>query len=196
MVRGTLVALSSLVAVLALVIATPVPEYDIPKGLEIRNSELDPRGAEVWVAKVVTGMAAVMGIWFGLCQAQEGEMMANFTKSTHSALRKEFPDKNIMFVHAKHSQNFVNSVHYHYELDLQCFWRKAGYDAYVFDSGDFELKGDGGFENWAFSGNHNWDHGRKIHFEPIVRGVYSKNFFHTYLLQIWQFPIHDLVADF
>jgi len=56
-------------------------------------------------------------------------------------------------VYPKHTANFQGSV----QSQLLCACpntkQTLAYDCYVFDSGDFELQGDGGYLNWAFTGS-------------------------------------------
>lgn len=49
--------------------------------------------------------------------------------------------------------DLYGGVHEHVELDLTDSLGTMGYEIWVFDYGTFELVGDGGYENWAISGN-------------------------------------------
>ena len=84
-------------------------------------------------------------------QAHDAE--ANFTQSMLADLRGRYPDRNVLIYHDTDTQtNLVNGVHKHVECDLGLGFTQ-GYEVWLFDSGDFTRAGDGGFINWAFSGN-------------------------------------------
>ncbi len=90
-----------------------------------------------------------------------------FTQSTAAQLRKNYPDKNVMVVHGNHdASGLVNSVHNHVELPVQVPNTK-GYETYVFDYGDFNMMGDGGFINWCFMGNFDRTGAGRVSFHPI-----------------------------
>jgi len=64
------------------------------------------------------------------------------------------PHKNVMIVYPAHdASKLVNCA----TSILECKCPNSGitmtYQCYVFDSGPFTLKGDGGYLNWAFAGN-------------------------------------------
>ena len=62
--------------------------------------------------------------------------------------------KNIMIVYVDHdASQLVNSKFSQLECQCPNSGIKLSYDCYVFDSGPFTLKGDGGYLNWAFCGN-------------------------------------------
>ena len=76
-----------------------------------------------------------------------------FTQNMCDQLRATFPSKNIMIVHSNYSANLVNAQKAHVECPVT--WpRTQGYTCIGFDSGIFQLKGDGGFENWCYNGNY------------------------------------------
>jgi hypothetical protein len=183
MARLSSAALFCLFALLALVKATPVPESLVVKNesekstLTIEGRDGDDGVLEDIVSVIVdvgSDLYTVVKGMVGGCNSM-AEIKAQFTKSTVAALQQKFPDKNVLIVHPAYTENLVNAKKVHYDLDLDCVFIVPGYDAFVFDSGDFELKGDRGFENWAFLGNYVWDpksNGNSIHFDPIVRGMY------------------------
>ncbi|KAL9620055.1 MAG: hypothetical protein Q9160_005345 [Pyrenula sp. 1 TL-2023] len=77
-----------------------------------------------------------------------------FTRRTVSALRKTYPDKNIVMYHNPESiADFDNDVHTHVEKELM-LGTTQGYEIHVFDKGTFWLAGDGGYENWMTDGNY------------------------------------------
>lgn len=64
---------------------------------------------------------------------------------------RAFPDKNCIVCHSPHVRSLNGMVHDHIELPQKV--GTIGYEIYVFDDGEFTNLGDGGFNNWAFSGN-------------------------------------------
>lgn len=48
----------------------------------------------------------------------------------------------------------MNGYHQHVELPLTDSLGTMGYEVWVFESGTFELVGDGGYENWCFNGDY------------------------------------------
>ncbi|KAI7364990.1 hypothetical protein KC354_g5235 [Hortaea werneckii] len=91
---------------------------------------------------------------FGAIQSNKSdqEFRNSWTQSTLSQVSSQNSGRNIMIVYPNHTQNFVNSQQS--TLPCQCpSGNTITYTCYVFDSGDFELKGDGGYLNWAFTGN-------------------------------------------
>lgn len=92
---------------------------------------------------------------------QVGSVVSNFhdqnidrsdaTQAIVKFLLETYPTKNCMVVHSQYFQNFEGAVKIHFELP-QTFGT-IGYDIFVFDKGNFELLGDGGFINWCFGGN-------------------------------------------
>src|SRR5436190_22860347 len=76
-----------------------------------------------------------------------------FTQKTVNKMRQNHHEFNVMVVHSAFHQSFQGSVtHVHYELPLHGT-RTQGYEVFTFKSGEFQLDGDGGFENWCFGGN-------------------------------------------
>jgi hypothetical protein len=84
---------------------------------------------------------------------KEEEKLEEFTQGMVNELADEFPDKNILIVadNKKYTRSFQGEVHEKAYCDLS-LGRKWGFDTFVFDTGSFELQGDGGFRNWAFKG--------------------------------------------
>ncbi len=87
--------------------------------------------------------------------ANQHSVESHFTQTTVSKLREHYPTMNVVVFHNQHSvTDFQGGNHTHYELDigsiLGIIHRTQGYEIWVFDSGDFELAGDGGFINWCF----------------------------------------------
>ena len=84
--------------------------------------------------------------------AMDKEMEPRFTQKVVDDLVKKNPGKNVIIYHAQCSKtNFKNSQHQHVEVNLATAGTK-GYEVHVFESGTFDLCGDGGYRNWAFTG--------------------------------------------
>ena len=84
--------------------------------------------------------------------AKDRDMEPRFTQGVVDDLAKKNPGKNVIIFHAQCSKtNFKNSQHKHVEVNLATSGTK-GYEILIFESGTFDLCGDGGFRNWAFSG--------------------------------------------
>ena len=91
---------------------------------------------------------------------EEKRVERAFTQAIISNLVGNLPNWNYIVYHNEGSRhNFVDSYHKFVELDLGCFGTTKGYDIYAFDSGNFTLAGDGGFENWCFNGLYHRDPG-------------------------------------
>jgi hypothetical protein len=77
-----------------------------------------------------------------------------YTQALVAELISENPGRNVLMYHNKDSQfNSGNIVYRDYvECDIH-FHMTQGYEVYVFDTGTFNLAGDGGYINWAFMGN-------------------------------------------
>ncbi|KAJ9612273.1 hypothetical protein H2200_003870 [Cladophialophora chaetospira] len=91
--------------------------------------------------------------------ANQHAVESNFTQTTVDKLRDHYPTMNVMVFHNQDSYtDFNGGNHTHYELDigsiLGIIHRTQGYEIWVFDSGDFELAGDGGYVNWCFDGDY------------------------------------------
>ncbi|KAJ3505030.1 hypothetical protein NLJ89_g7627 [Agrocybe chaxingu] len=94
-----------------------------------------------------------------------------FTKSTVSTMRSRYSEFNWIICHTAHSHLWsgnrgVDWEHWHHELDVYGAGT-IGYEIYWARSGVFSLNGDGGFENWAYTGNvQKLDGGRVLYFSP------------------------------
>jgi hypothetical protein len=125
----------------------------------------------IGVGDAITIVSVVQGIYAGLKAAFAGiNFVGNeihneeiaFTQQFVGRLSAKFPNKNIMVVHPAHTANFVNSTTGFVELPLVHRVQfqggdgvpTQGYNWYVFDSGTFKLEGDGGFENYCYTGNY------------------------------------------
>ena len=114
-------------------------------------------------ASAIAGMA---GVVVGLVQALMGankdlhEAQSNFTKMYLDTMGPKHPTKNILITCVAHDRNFVNE--FHEVADLSVWFGDIKYDCYIFDSGEFTLKGDGGWINWAFTGSYDRDGGHVV----------------------------------
>jgi hypothetical protein len=135
--------------------------------------ERNPGAAIAAIIQTVSFVGLLIGLIAAICLDGEQNIMSKWTKSSIVELHKQFPDKNVFIAHTKYEyRNLQGWDKAHYELDTKCFGRTKGYDIFVFDSGEFELKGDGGWANWAFVGNRDWTPGSsKVVFKPINRGT-------------------------
>ncbi|KAI0160432.1 hypothetical protein GGR57DRAFT_519312 [Xylariaceae sp. FL1272] len=138
------------------------PVAPLQHGLETRQWQAIVDGIRKIVEEVVSHLLSD-------CVNDQAEMGA-FTRSVVSSLRQEYPDKNVIVVHGEHRwTNTVGLVHFHRELDLNCFYTTQGYEVYILDEGIFERLRDGGAQNWLFNGNYDWNGDRTVHFYPLVR---------------------------
>jgi hypothetical protein len=88
--------------------------------------------------------------------AADRKKRENWLSSTIDKLRAKHPHFNFVLVDSKHKINFQGVQgkdwgHKRHTLGIS-FGRHVGYDIYWFKAGTFILLGDGGFENWSFSG--------------------------------------------
>jgi len=83
----------------------------------------------------------------------------SFTKNTVATLRQKHPTYNFVICHTKHRTKFDGKAgkewyHDHRELKMGFpVGTTIGYEIYGFKSGEFTRQGDGGWLNWAYTGN-------------------------------------------
>ena len=99
------------------------------------------------VGGIISGVAGLVSN-----NSNDQNFRNGWTQSQLGPLATANPNKNIMIVFPPHDQNFTRSQ-YSQLLCKTPSGQTLSYDCYVFDAGDFTLKGDGGFLNWAFQGN-------------------------------------------
>lgn len=119
-----------------------------------------PLPPEVILLSLTERIAVELVYEIGLAVFVDPINMAIFTQGACETIQREYPDKNVMIVHSGFNFSLFGPVHCHYELPLQPiggFARTQGYEVYTFDSGTFNLTGDGGFQNWCFSGSYTLD---------------------------------------
>ncbi|MCJ1438130.1 hypothetical protein MMC27_007517 [Xylographa pallens] len=117
----------------------------------------------VYIGQVVG--ALILGLVEGIDDSDH-KAEAQFTQNMCDQLRAAFPSKNIMIVHPSYTANFVNAQQAHVECPIT--WpRTQGYTCIGFDSGSFQLQGDGGFENYCYNGNYTNNGNGSVTFHPI-----------------------------
>ncbi|MCJ1328675.1 hypothetical protein MMC10_005352 [Thelotrema lepadinum] len=99
--------------------------------------------------------AAFGGITSAVNNNKEDQNFRNgWTQQQLGEVSSKNPGKNIMIVYVKHdASKLVNSQMSQIECDCPASKSKLSYSCYIFDSGPFQLQGDGGYLNWAFTGN-------------------------------------------
>ncbi|KAF8152611.1 hypothetical protein B0H34DRAFT_861806 [Crassisporium funariophilum] len=80
-----------------------------------------------------------------------------FTKGIVTAGRRDHPEFNWVCCHTSHTIHWdgtrgVDWGHYHEEYDIK-LGGTIGYEIYWARAGTFARHGDGGYLNWAYSGN-------------------------------------------
>lgn len=81
------------------------------------------------------------------------EFRNGWTQQQLTTVSGQNAGKNIMIVLPKHTETFQGSKQQQLLCQTPNDKQTLSYDCYIFDSGDFELQGDGGYLNWAFTGN-------------------------------------------
>jgi len=94
---------------------------------------------------------------------------SEYTQRMVKRLRAKHPQKNVIVYHNKVGSKFTvaNGAHFHEELGLIGV-ETMGYEVWVFDSGHFKRHGDGGYNNWAYSGKYTAsDDGKTVDFQKM-----------------------------
>ncbi|KAF6751843.1 hypothetical protein DFP72DRAFT_906294 [Ephemerocybe angulata] len=93
-----------------------------------------------------------------------------FAKELVSYAAGKWTEFNWIICHSAHSYLWMGArgtdyEHWHYELDV---WGAGtiGYELYWAKEGFFSLNGDGGFTNWAYTGNVEKLSDKALHFYP------------------------------
>ncbi|KAF5335675.1 hypothetical protein D9611_009690 [Ephemerocybe angulata] len=125
-------------------------------GLDSRDlMELEPRGVGTVVKLVAKGIEAIVNVIKGRIEhdkAERGKFTLHFVQEAH----RKNPNFNWLIVHTAHTKKFAGKEgkdwgHRHQEFSVS-FSKTIGYEIYYFKKGSFDLKGDGGYLNWAFNG--------------------------------------------
>ncbi|KAK4999581.1 hypothetical protein LTR66_001412 [Elasticomyces elasticus] len=115
------------------------------------------------IAAVVIGevVSIVQGV---INENKDKDVRSGWTQSTLGKVMDKFPGKNAIIVWTEHDASGLRGSQ---QGNLMCPCpnqnKTMTYKCYVFDSGDFHLKGDGGYLNWAFAGKYN-RHGKDLSF--------------------------------
>jgi hypothetical protein len=107
--------------------------------------------------------------------AQDKYARSGFTQDTVAKLRAKSPKMNFVICHTAHHYKFPgvkgkNWYHEHRELNVKFpVGSTIGYEIDGFPSGEFFREGDGGYLNWAYSGNvqHTDDSGKHVVFGTL-----------------------------
>ncbi|KAF8953639.1 hypothetical protein BDZ97DRAFT_1871447 [Flammula alnicola] len=88
---------------------------------------------------------------------KDKDMRSRWTKALADNFRAGHPHLNFVVCHTQHTYNFkgtrgVDWDHSHQELNVS-FHQTVGYEIYWFKEGTFHRIGDGGYLNWAYTGN-------------------------------------------
>lgn len=147
-----LAALSTL-ALSAPTVATP--RRASSKDVSITSRSTSKRQLDI-AADILSIVDSVFELVGDIDDAQH-EQESSFTTQTGGDLAAQYPGWNILIYHDTDSYfEYVNGYHQHVELELvDGLGTSKGYEVWVFESGTFQLAGDGGYENWYFSGS--WD---------------------------------------
>jgi hypothetical protein len=105
------------------------------------------------LATAITSLATTIGL--GLTNLFNGDQdrRSAFTKQFVTDAGNTYPAYNVVMVHTAHSAS-GEYVHQHVEFPIS-LGRSIGYEVYFAQKGRpfaLELKGDGGYLNWAYNG--------------------------------------------
>ncbi|KAJ2924337.1 hypothetical protein H1R20_g12762, partial [Candolleomyces eurysporus] len=103
--------------------------------------------AEVIIGALATVLAAIFKDW------NDDDDRGEFVLKTVKEGREKYPEFNIIVAHSDHTPSFEEPCyHRHVEFDRPFPHGTYGYEIYLARRGNFTLKGDGGYMNWAWSG--------------------------------------------
>jgi hypothetical protein len=113
--------------------------------------------------------AAMGNIFKGLSGlANLDEKREKFTQETVKQLRDKYNNYNAVIVHTEH-ETWGAFVHEHVEMPIGFLDKTMGYEIYLSRFGDFfglELRGDGGYINWAYNGYFTRDGNKLLALSP------------------------------
>ncbi|KAF9558824.1 hypothetical protein CPC08DRAFT_763681 [Agrocybe pediades] len=129
---------------------------------------VEPRQAAQAAKYVAEGVGRMMAPFFKLkgiakvgqsqpAKVSDNDFRSQFTSKFVVDLRKAYPQYNWVVCHTAHNYNFKGTQgkdwgHSHQELPIS-LGHTIGYEIYWFTEGVFRRTGDGGYLNWAYSGN-------------------------------------------
>ncbi|KAI0441460.1 hypothetical protein F4803DRAFT_414448 [Xylaria telfairii] len=133
--------------------ATPIPTQDVVD-LPSANTPIITAKSPSGVITTLIDIAEVMIQVVSQVMSNVEETEINFVESTLDQMASKFPQYNIMMYHDQSSTyNLKNNHHKHVEVNLiEFFDTTKGYEIFVFDTGTFNLAGDGGNRNWGWRG--------------------------------------------
>jgi hypothetical protein len=100
------------------------------------------------------------------------DIESQFTNNMVDALYAVAPTANIMVCHDCSFSLDAGAYFTHYELDISLgLGFTQGYDIAVFDDGQVQLNGDGGFINWCYAGDSSSD-GGLVTFNQVAEDGY------------------------
>ncbi|RXW14220.1 hypothetical protein EST38_g11635 [Candolleomyces aberdarensis] len=103
-------------------------------------------GAAV-IGALATALSVIFKNW------NDDEDRGEFVLQTVQETQKKYPEFNIIMAHSDHTPSFEEPCyHRHVEFDRPFPHGTYGYEIYLARRGNFTLKGDGGYMNWAWSG--------------------------------------------
>ena len=108
-------------------------------------------GCQIWIHRTEF-VNVVQGI---INENKDKDVRSGWTRATLGKVCDNFPGKNVIIVWSEHDANGLQGCQ---QGNLMCLCpnqnKTMSYKCYVFDSGDFHLKGDGGYLNWSFAGQY------------------------------------------
>ncbi|KAJ3572783.1 hypothetical protein NP233_g2851 [Leucocoprinus birnbaumii] len=108
---------------------------------------------------------ALADLFIGL--EKEPGLRGDFVKKLIDTTLKAKPGHQAIVCHPKHTYKFEGERgkdwdHSHAEYQKDATPGTIGYEIYWFSKGTFELQGDGGWQNWAYTGNPKKDGDKKL----------------------------------
>jgi len=114
--------------------------------------------AALTVVKTAVAIFSKVLAAIGKAQHKDALKRGAFTQDVVQQTLQKHPGWNCIVVHTKHTKNFKGAegndwAHAHQELKTKFpVGSTIGFEIYTFREGSFELKGDGGYLNWAYGG--------------------------------------------
>ena len=108
----------------------------------------------IGIASGISSLATVVTTIVLSLTQKDNEKREEFTKEFVKQASQQYPDYNVVITCSPHRQSGNSIIHQHVELPLSVGTR--GYEVYFSPKGqpfEFVLEGDGGYINWAYSGD-------------------------------------------